>query len=114
MALNQSGLFFVPSKWQSAKFLRWLKRVHARTGFWGALFFLLMGTSGFLLNHRSLLKIDTDEPVEVSTLALPVAAGAINDADALGKWANKTLDLPVQAQAPPVPAQTWQVPAQAW
>ena len=100
MALNQSGLFFVPSKWQSAKFLRWLKRVHAWTGFWGALFFLLMGTSGFLLNHRSLLKIDTDEPVEVSTLALPVAAGAINDADALGKWAKKTLDLPVQAQAP--------------
>lgn len=100
MALNQSGLFFVPSKWQSAKFLRWLKRVHAWTGFWGALFFLLMGTSGFLLNHRSLLKIDTDEPVEVTTLELPVAAGAINDADGLGKWAKKTLDLPVKAQAP--------------
>jgi hypothetical protein len=100
VALNQSGLFFVPSKWQSAKFLRWLKRVHAWTGFWGALFFLLMGTSGFLLNHRSLLKIDTDEPVEVTTLELPVAAGAINDADGLGKWAKKMLDLPVQAQAP--------------
>ena len=100
MALNQSGLFFVPSKWQSAKFLRWLKRVHAWTGFWGALFFLLMGTSGFLLNHRSLLKIDTDKPIEVSTLELPVAAGAINDADGLGTWAEKTLDLPVKAQAP--------------
>ena len=100
MALNQSGLFFVPSKWQSAKFLRWLKRVHAWTGFWGALFFLLMGTSGFLLNHRSLLKIDTDKPIEVSTLELPVAAGAINDADGLGTWAKKTLDLPVKAQVP--------------
>ena len=100
MALNQSGLFFVPSKWQSAKFRRWLKRVHAWTGFWGALFFLLMGTSGFLLNHRSLLKIDTDKPIEVSTLELPVAAGAINDADGLGTWAEKTLDLPVKAQAP--------------
>ncbi len=50
---NQSGLFFVPKRWQSAGFLRWLKRIHAWTGFWGALFFLLLGTSGFLLNHRT-------------------------------------------------------------
>jgi hypothetical protein len=100
VALNQSGLFFVPSKWQSAKFLRWLKRIHAWTGFWGALFFLMMGTSGFLLNHRGQLKIDTGEPVEVSTVELPVAPGAVTDADGLGKWAKKTLDLPVKAQAP--------------
>ena len=100
MAFNQSGLFFVPSTWQSAKFLRWLKRIHAWTGFWGALFFLMMGTSGFLLNHRSQLKIDTGEPVEVSTVELPVAAGVITDADGLGAWAKKTLGLPVKAQAP--------------
>lgn len=100
MALNQSGLFFVPSKWQSAKFLRWLKRIHAWTGFWGALFFLMMGTSGFLLNHRAQMKIDTGEPVEVSTVELPVAAGAIADADGLGVWAKKALGLPVKAQAP--------------
>jgi hypothetical protein len=100
VALNQSGLFFVPSTWQSVKFLRWLKRVHAWTGFWGAMFFLMMGTSGFLLNHRGQMKIDTGEPVEVSTVELPVAAGTITDADGLGKWAKKTLDLPVKAQAP--------------
>jgi uncharacterized protein len=97
---NQSGLFFVPHRWQSAKFLRWLKRIHAWTGFWGALFFLMMGTSGFLLNHRSQLKIDTGEPVEVSTVELPVAPGAIADADGLGKWAKQALGLPVRAQPP--------------
>lgn len=100
MALNQSGLFFVPGTWQSPKFLRWLKRVHAWTGFWGALFFLMMGISGFLLNHRGQMKIDTGEPVEVSTVQLPIVPGTITDADGLGKWAKKTLDLPVKAQAP--------------
>lgn len=97
---NQSGLFFVPRRWQSVVFLRWLKRVHAWTGFWGALFFLLMGTSGFLLNHRSLLKIDTGEPVEVSSVELPVVPGSITDADVLGKWAKETLSLPVDARQP--------------
>lgn len=97
---NQSGLFFVPRRWQSVVFLRWLKRVHAWTGFWGALFFLLMGTSGFLLNHRSVMKIDTGEPVEVSNVDLPVVPGTIKDADDLGSWAKKALNLPVKAQAP--------------
>jgi uncharacterized protein len=98
--LNQSGLFFVPKTWQSANFLRWLKRIHAWTGFWGALFFLMMGTSGFLLNHRSLLKIDTGDNIELSAVELPVAPGTIKDADGLGKWAQKALDLPVKAAAP--------------
>lgn len=97
---NQSGLFFVPKKWQSVSFLRWLKRIHAWTGFWGALFFLMMGTSGFLLNHRSVWKIDTGEAVELPAVDLPVAPGTITDADGLGTWAKKALDLPVKASAP--------------
>lgn len=98
--LNQSGLFFVPKSWQSANFLRWLKRIHAWTGFWGALFFLMMGTSGFLLNHRSVWKIDTGENVELPAVELPVAPSTIKDADGLGKWAQQALDLPVKASAP--------------
>ena len=98
--LNQSGLFFVPKTWQSAKFLRWLKRIHAWTGFWGALFFLMMGTSGFLLNHRDKLKIDTGANAELPAVELPVAPGTIKDADGLGKWAQRALKLPVKASAP--------------
>ena len=98
---NQSGLFFVPKRWQSAGFLRWLKRIHAWTGFWGALFFLLLGTSGFLLNHRTdKLKIDTGEPIELPLVELPVTPGTIRDAESLGAWAKKTLNLPVEGQAP--------------
>lgn len=97
---NQSGLFFLPRRWQSATLIKWLKRVHAWSGFWGAVFFLLLGTSGFFLNHRAQMKIDTGEPIEVSNIELPVSPGTIADAEALGIWAQKELKLPVKGQAP--------------
>jgi hypothetical protein len=96
---------FLPRRWSSAAFLKWLKRTHAWAGFWGALLFLMLGTSGVLLNHRQQLKIDTGEPVEVSAARLPVAPGTIPDADALGTWGSRTLDLPGKPQlARPDPA----------
>jgi uncharacterized protein len=99
--LNQSGLLFMPKRWQRGAVLQWLKRVHAWTGFWGALLFLLMGSSGFLLNHRSILKIETGKPVEVSKMEVAVRPGQFADADALGKWAKTALALPVEGREPP-------------
>ena len=94
---------FLPSAWQRGRFLVWLKRVHAWTGLWGALLFLLMGTSGFLLNHRAILKIDTGELTEVSTADVAVQAGSIGDGDALERWARQRFALRV-AGKPPQPA----------
>jgi hypothetical protein len=91
---------FIPRRWQSGDVLKWLKRVHAWSGFWGALFFLGLGLSGFLLNHRQQAKIDTGEPVELAAVELPVAPGTIGDAKALGRWARAELRLPVDAQPP--------------
>jgi len=96
---------FIPRPWQSTEVLKWLKRTHAWSGLWGALFFLLLGTSGFLLNHRAQAKIDTGEPVELAAVELPVAPGAIPDAAALGRWAQRELALPVEAQAPNGPGE---------
>jgi uncharacterized protein len=89
-----TGLLFLPPAFQSGNAIRWLKRVHAWTGLWGALLFLMLGLSGSLLNHRSILKIDTGKPVEVSAVTLPVAAGTITDEKTLGIWAKRTLNLP--------------------
>jgi len=100
MAMNQSGLLFVPRGWQRADLLRWLKKTHAWTGFWGALLFLLMGSSGFFLNHRAQLKIDTGEPYEVSAMDIAVRPGQFADADALGKWAKVTLGLNGEGREP--------------
>lgn len=96
---------FIPRRWQSHEALKWLKRVHAWSGLWGALFFLGLGLSGVLLNHRQQLKIDTGEPVELAAVELPVAPGAIPDAEALGRWAKAELALPVEAQPPKGPRQ---------
>lgn len=98
--MNQSGLLFFPKRWQRASVVRWLKRIHAWTGFWGALIFLMLGTSGFFLNHRSVLKIDTGKPVEVSKMDLPVAPGLIKDDKALGLWAKKELGLTGEPRPP--------------
>jgi hypothetical protein len=99
--LNQSGLLFVPKAWQRAKVINWLKKIHAWTGFWGALLFLMMGTSGFLLNHRTeTLKIDTGKPIEISAVDIAVKPGEIADADALGVWAKTALDLRAEGKAP--------------
>lgn len=95
-------LLFLPSAWQRTTALTWLKRVHAWTGLWGALLFLLMGTSGFLLNHRtSLLKIDTGAPVERSTVDIAVPAGSIADARAIDRWAKARLAIAVEGRDPP-------------
>ena len=97
---NQSGLLFVPRQWQRAAAIRWLKRTHAWTGFWGALLFLMLGVSGILLNHRSIWKIETGEPIEVSAMDIAVPAGSIKDEAALGKWAQAEFSLNSEPRPP--------------
>jgi uncharacterized protein len=94
------ALLFLPAALNRGAFLQWLKRIHAWTGFWGALAFLLLGISGFLLNHRDTLKIDTGKPVEVSSVALPVDAGVITSPEALGQWAQTTFHTHLEPRAP--------------
>jgi uncharacterized protein len=100
MKLNQSGLLFFPFKWQRGHVVRWLKRVHAWTGFWGAILFLMLGISGVLLNHRDTMKIETGEPVEVSAMDIAVPVGSIKDEKALGAWAKKEFNLQSEARPP--------------
>jgi uncharacterized protein len=93
-------LLFVPAALNRGAFLVWLKRIHAWTGFWGALAFLLIGTSGMLLNHRSTLKIDTGAPREVMSADIAVDPALIHSADDLGKWAKSEFNLAVEPRAP--------------
>nr|WP_240141485.1 PepSY-associated TM helix domain-containing protein [Nitrosomonas sp. HPC101] len=51
------GYLFLPQGMRQARFLVWLRRIHAWTGLWGAVLGLLFGTTGILLNHRSEMKI---------------------------------------------------------
>jgi hypothetical protein len=100
LRFNQSGLLFVPVKWQRVAFVRWLRRVHAWTGFWGAVLFFMLGLSGVLLNHRSIMKLDTGEPVEVSAMEIAVNPELLPDRDALGRWAAAEFDLTAEPRPP--------------
>lgn len=97
---KQTGLLFVPSAWQRVAFIRWLKRIHAWTGFWGAVLFFALGLSGVLLNHRSTMKIDTGEPVEVSAMEIAVDPALLPDREALGRWAAREFALTAEPRPP--------------
>lgn len=99
--------------------LKWLRRIHAWVGLWGAALGLLFGVSGFLLNHRAVMKIPaakmeqsqvelalpTPPPADVKTLALWLQAQLSIDREP-GKiftepsktvtWAGQSLQQPGQ------------------
>ncbi|HVY87715.1 MAG TPA: PepSY-associated TM helix domain-containing protein [Hyphomonadaceae bacterium] len=93
-------LLFLPAFANRTEVIQWLKRIHAWTGFWGALAFLLIGTSGVLLNHRATLKIDTGAPVEVNEAAISVDPTLIKSPDDLGKWAQSQFGTTIEPRAP--------------
>ncbi|WP_374347805.1 PepSY-associated TM helix domain-containing protein [Chitinimonas sp.] len=82
-ASNHTG--FVPDSLRKGSFLKWLKRVHAWLGLWGALLGLLFGVSGFLLNHRAQMKINASVPVE-STVQVNLPEEARRDPKAFAQW----------------------------
>jgi hypothetical protein len=97
-------LLFLPSMLNRGAFIQWLKRIHAWTGFWGALMVLLIGSSGFLLNHRAQLKIDTGEAREVMSVVIPVDAALIKSPKDLGAWAQKQFNTAIEPRATRAPA----------
>lgn len=75
-----------------SQFLKWLRRVHGWVGLWGAILGLLFGVTGFLQNHRGVMKIDTGAPVR-SSIELEVPDPKPQDARAFGGWIAKSLQL---------------------
>jgi hypothetical protein len=76
---------FLPRALQRPQVLSWLRRMHAWIGVWGAVLFLFLGVSGVLLNHRSILKIDTGGAQEVDRVETVLEA-PLADEQALVGW----------------------------
>lgn len=83
--LEENHKGFLPERLRRGAFLKWLKRVHAWLGLWGAALGLLFGTSGFLLNHRAQLKINAATPVE-STVQVELPDDARADPKSFARW----------------------------
>lgn len=80
---------------RSVLFLRWLRRIHLWVGLWGAALGLLFGVTGFLMNHRAVLKIPVEKMVP-SQAQLPLPADGpvpFDSADAMADWVRRELSL---------------------
>jgi hypothetical protein len=80
------GYLFIPKPLQSAAAITWLRRTHAWTGWFGAMFFFFLGLSAVYLNHRAVMAIPQGSPREVAALDVAVAPGAIGSEAELVAW----------------------------
>lgn len=104
-----AGYLFLPSALRRAKFLVWLRRTHAWLGLWGAALALLFGATGFLLNHRMILKIPAAK-VEQTVIQLPLPEPHPANAQALAQWLQGQLAVgkpPLLIKIEPEQTVTW-------
>jgi hypothetical protein len=89
--------------------LKWLRRIHAWVGLWAAALGLLFGASGFLLNHRAVMKIPAAH-MEQSQVELALPMPLPVDAKDLAKWLQTQLSIdrePNKISTEPAKIVTW-------
>lgn len=94
---------------QRMPWLKWLRRIHAWVGLWGAALGLLFGVSGILLNHRAIMKIPAAQ-MEQSQVELAIPEPLPTDAKALAKWLQAQLSIdrePSKISTEPAKNVTW-------
>ncbi|MBS0309415.1 MAG: PepSY-associated TM helix domain-containing protein [Proteobacteria bacterium] len=75
-----------------AIFLTWLRKIHLYVGLWGAVFGLMFGATGIVLNHRAILKLPVEKTVQ-KTVQLAVPANAFATPGELSAWLQKELQF---------------------
>lgn len=82
-----------------AIFLTWLRKIHLYVGLWGALLGMLFGITGFLLNHRAILKIPVTYTAQ-KTVQVPLPEKGFSSPQELSVWLQQ--ELKFKPVAPPV------------
>jgi hypothetical protein len=77
---------------QRGRTLRYLRKIHGWLGLWGAILGLLFGVSGFLLNHRAIMKIPAAK-MEETEIQLAVPAPLPTNAKEFTKFIQTTLNI---------------------
>ena len=77
---------------QRGKIIRTLRKIHGWLGLWGAVLGLLFGLSGFLLNHRALLKIPAAQ-MEASEIQLQMPQPQPATAQEFTRFIQQSLDI---------------------
>ncbi len=77
---------------QRGNTIRLLRKIHGWLGLWGALLGLLFGITGFLLNHRAVMKIPAVH-MEESEIQLAVPAPIPSNAKAFTQFIQRELNI---------------------
>jgi uncharacterized protein len=81
---------------------RLMRQLHLWIGAWGAIAAILFGITGFMQNHRGVMRLPQGESTEVSKVELAVPQSARASRDALRAWLRDEQHLNVESQrAPP-------------
>jgi len=94
------GFLFIPRSLQRSEILIWLRRTHAWTGVYGALFFFCLGLSGFYLNHRtSIMHIDGGTSREVADVSVILNDIVLSTEKDLAEWMKKEFSIGAEPSA---------------
>jgi hypothetical protein len=77
---------------QRGKTIRTLRKIHGWLGLWGAVLGLLFGVSGFILNHRAVLKIPASQ-MEVTEIQLPMSDPLPANAREFTRYIQQAFDI---------------------
>jgi hypothetical protein len=81
---------------------RLIRQLHLWIGAWGAIAAILFGISGFMQNHRAVMKLSQGDSAEVSKVELAVPESARASRDAMRAWLRDEQHVEVESQrAPP-------------
>ncbi|WP_420473255.1 PepSY-associated TM helix domain-containing protein [Noviherbaspirillum sp. ST9] len=75
-----------------AIFLTWLRKTHLYVGLWGAVLGLLFGVTGFLLNHRAIMKIPVEKTVQ-NTVQVNLPERGFAKPEELSAWLQQELNF---------------------
>ncbi len=78
--------------------MRLVRRLHLWIGAWGAIAAILFGFSGFVQNHRGVLKLPQGDSTEIGKLELPVPDAARQIPADLRAWLRDVQHLPIDAE----------------
>ena len=84
---------------QRGNTIRLLRKIHGWLGLWGAVLGLLFGVSGFLLNHRAVMKIPAVQ-MEESEIQLAVPSSYPTDAKAFTRFIQNSLNIRAEPVKP--------------
>src|SRR3954451_14762953 len=77
---------------------RLMRQVHLWIGAWGAIAAILFGISGFVQNHRGIMKLPQGDTTEVSSVEMEVPESARESREAMRNWLRDTQHIDVEMQ----------------